>query len=88
MEVIVTGVVGVVAGAVIAQTMPKVMDGTTSVLRSAAREVIKGGLVVQDSVMSMCSESGNIFSDLVAEARAELAATSSASGAPAKMGAK
>jgi hypothetical protein len=88
MELIVTGVVGVVAGAVIAQAMPKVMESTTSVLRSAAREVIKGGLVVQDSVMSMCSESGNVFSDLVAEARAEMAAASAASGTPAKIGAK
>ena len=88
MELIVTGVVGAVAGAVIAQAAPKVLDGTTSVLRSLAREVIKGGLVVQDGIMSMCSESGNVFSDLVAEARAELAATSSASRAPAKIGAK
>ena len=85
MELIVTGIVGVVAGAVIAQAMPKAIDGTTSMLRSAAREVIKGGLVVQDSVMSMCSESGNVFSDLVAEARAELAATSSASGKTAEI---
>jgi len=85
MELIVTGVVGVVAGAVIAQAAPKVVDNTTSMLRSAAREVIKGGLVVQDSVMSMCSESGNIFSDLVAEARAELAAASSASSETAKI---
>ena len=88
MELIVTGVVGVVAGAVIAKAMPKVMDDTTSMLRGVAREVIKVGLVVQDSVTSMCSESGNVFSDLVAEARAELAATSAASGETAKVGAK
>lgn len=79
MELIVTGVVGVVAGAVVGQVMPTIMDGTTSMLRGLAREVIKGGLVVQDSVMSMCSESGNVFSDLVAEARAEMAATASVS---------
>ena len=85
MEVIVTGIIGIVAGAVVGQAMPKVMDGTTSMLRGLAREVIKGGLVVQDSVMSMCSESGNVFSDLVAEARAEMAATSSASGETAKI---
>ena len=85
MEVIVTGIVGVVAGAVIGQVMPKVMDGTTTILRGLAREVIKGGLVVQDSAMSMFSESGNVFSDLVAEARAEMAATSSASGETAKI---
>lgn len=85
MEVIVTGVVGVVAGAVIAQAVPKVLDGTTSILRSLAREVIKGGLVIQDSAMSMFSESGNVFNDLVAEARAELAATSPASDKIAKI---
>jgi hypothetical protein len=86
METIITGVVGVVAGAVIAQAVPKMADGPASLLRGAAREVIKGGLVVQESVTSFFSESGNVFSDLVAEARSELKSASTAAAAPARIG--
>ncbi|MDF0644230.1 MAG: hypothetical protein P0111_09375 [Nitrospira sp.] len=87
MEAIITGVVGVVAGAVIAQAVPKLVEGPASLLRSLAREVIKGGLVIQDSAASLFSESGNVLSDLVQEARAELKSTSTAASVPAKTGA-
>jgi len=83
METIITGVVGVVAGAVIAQAAPKIVEGPASLLRSLTREVIKGGLVIQDSAASLFSGSGNVFSDLVAEARAEL---KSAAATPARIG--
>jgi len=86
MEAIITGVVGVVAGAIVAQAVPKIVEGPASLLRSLAREVIKGGLVIQDSAASLFSESGNVFSDLVAEARAELKSPSTAAPAPAKIG--
>lgn len=81
MEAIISGVVGVVVGVVIAEAAPKLVEAPASLLRTVAREVIKGGLVVQDYAKSMCSESGNVFSDLVAEARAELDASKSASAA-------
>lgn len=84
MEMIITGVAGVVAGAVIAQAVPKIVEGPASLLRGLAREVIKGGLVIQESATSLFSESGNVFSDLVAEARSELKSTSTA--APARIG--
>ncbi|SLM49500.1 protein of unknown function [Nitrospira japonica] len=87
MEAIITGVVGVVAGAVIAQAAPKIVEGPASLLRGLAREVIKGGLVIQDSAASLFSGSGNVLSDLVAEARAELKSGSAAATAPAKVGA-
>ncbi|HKE62458.1 MAG TPA: hypothetical protein VKB33_08305 [Nitrospira sp.] len=87
MEMIITGVVGVVAGVVIAEAIPKIGEGSASLLRSLTREVIKGGLVVQDSAASFFSGSGNVFSDLVAEARAELKSTSTAAATPAKSGA-
>ena len=86
MEAVITGVVGVVAGAIIAQAVPKIVEGPASLLRGLAREVIKGGLVIQDSAASLFSESGNVFSDLVAEARAELKSPSTAAPAPAKIG--
>ena len=86
MEMILTGVVGVVAGAVIAQAVPKIIEGPASLLRTATREVIKGGLVITESASSFLSESGNVFSDLVAEARAELKSPSPAA-TPAKIGA-
>ena len=86
MEAIITGVVGVVAGAVIAQAVPKIVEGPASLLRTATREVIKGGMVIGESATSFFSESGNVFSDLVAEARAELKSPSPAAPAPAKIG--
>jgi hypothetical protein len=43
--------------------------------RGVAREVIKGGLIIQEAVSGMFSGGGNYFSDLVAEARAELNTT-------------
>lgn len=86
MEAIITGVVGVVAGAVIAQAVPKIVEGPASLLRGLVREVIKGGLVVQESATSFFSESGNVFSDLVAEARSELKSTSTAAASSARIG--
>lgn len=86
MEAIITGVVGVVAGAIIAQAVPKIVEGPASLLRTVTREVIKGGLFIGDSAASLFSESGNVFSDLVAEARAELKSSSTAVAASAKAG--
>jgi hypothetical protein len=54
-------------------------------LWSAAKEVVKGGLVVQEAVSDMCSGGGNYFSDLVSEAKAELAATPTGETMPAKV---
>ena len=82
METIIGGAVGVVVGAVVVSVTPSLVSGAGTMLRGAAREVIKGGLVVQEAASGMFSGGGGYFSDLVTEARAELAATSAA-GTPA-----
>jgi hypothetical protein len=45
------------------------------VLRGVAKEVIKGGVVIQEAASDMFSGGGNYFSDIVKEAKAELATT-------------
>ena len=84
METIFGGVVGLVVGAVVASVTPSLMSGAGTVLRGVAREVIKGGLVIQEAASGMFSEGSGYFGNLVAEARAELAATSTGETVPAK----
>jgi hypothetical protein len=85
MEVIVSGVVGVAVGAVATKVITGVASSAGTVLWSAAKEVVKGGLVVQEAVSDMCSGGGSYFSDLVAEAKAELAATPTGTAVPVKV---
>jgi hypothetical protein len=75
MEAIIGGVVGLAVGAVATKVSPGLVSGAGTAVRGVAREVIKGGLVIQEAVSSMFSGGGNYFSDLVAEARAELTTT-------------
>ena len=84
MEIIISSVAGLVVGAVATKVVTGVASSAGTVLWGVAKEVIKGGLVVQEAASGMFSESGNYFSDLVAEARAELAATPAAKIPPAK----
>jgi len=74
-EAIIGGVVGLIVGAAATNVVTSLASGTGSVLRGVAKEVIKGGMMVQESLSSMCSGGGNYFSDIVSEAKAELAAT-------------
>lgn len=75
MEIIISSVAGVVVGALATNVVMGVASSAGTVAWAAAKEVVKGGLVVQESVTDMCSGGGSYFSDLVAEAKAELAAT-------------
>lgn len=74
-EVIIGSVAGVVVGAVATKLITGVASSAGTVLYGVAKEVIKGGLVIQEAASGMWSEGGNYFSDLVAEAKAELATT-------------
>jgi hypothetical protein len=58
------------------------------VLRVCAKEVIKGGLWIQEGVSEMFTESRHQFGDILSEARAELTAPSAAGKVPAKVGAR
>jgi hypothetical protein len=75
MEAIIGGVVGLAVGAVATKMSPDLASGAGTMVRGVAREVIKGGLIIQEAVSGMFSGGGNYFSDLVAEARAELNTT-------------
>jgi hypothetical protein len=83
-EIIMSSVAGVVVGAIATKVLPGVASSAGTVLWGVGKEVIKGGLIVQEAVTDMFSGGGNYFSDLVAEAKAELAATPAAKISPAK----
>ena len=84
MEAIIGGIVGLIVGAAATNVVTGVTSGAGSVLRAVAKEVIKGGLVIQEAVSDMCSGSGGYFSDLVTEARSELANAPGGETVPAK----
>ena len=84
MEAIIGGIVGLVIGAAATNVVTSLASGTGSVLRGVAKEVIKGGLMIQEAASDMFSGGGNYFSDLVTEARAELDATPAGKTVPAK----
>ena len=75
MEAIIGGVVGLAVGAVATKVSPDLASGAGALVRVVAKEVIKGGLVIQEAASSMFSGGGSYFSDLVSEARAELSST-------------
>ncbi|HXC65906.1 MAG TPA: hypothetical protein VN638_00720 [Nitrospiraceae bacterium] len=49
-----------------------VVSGIEPVFRSMAKELIKGGIVLADSVSEFASETGEKFKDLLAEAKSEM----------------
>jgi hypothetical protein len=81
-EIIISSVAGVIVGAVATKVITGVASSAGAVVWSAAKEVVKGGLVVQETVSDMFSGGGNYFSDLVSEAKAELAATPAGKAIP------
>ena len=52
--------------------MERIVSGIGSIFRPIAKELIKGGIVVADSVSEFASETGEKFKDLLAEAKSEL----------------
>jgi len=50
----------------------RVVSGIEPVFRPIAKELIKGGIVVADSVSEFASGTGEKFKDLLAEAKSEL----------------
>jgi len=82
-EIIISSVAGVIVGAVATKVITGVASSAGNVVWSAAKEVVKGGLVVQETVSDMFSGGGSYFSDLVSEAKAELATTPAGKAIPA-----
>jgi hypothetical protein len=83
-EAIIGGIVGLIVGAAATNVVTSIASGTGSVLRGVAKEVIKGGMIIQESVSDMFSGGGSYFSDIVTEAKAELASTPAGTTLPAK----
>lgn len=52
--------------------MERIISGIGAIFRPIAKELIKGGIVLADTVSEYASEAGEQFKDLVAEAKAEL----------------
>jgi hypothetical protein len=52
--------------------MERIVSGIGSIFRPIAKELIKGGIVVADTVSEFASETGEKFKDLLAEAKTEL----------------
>jgi hypothetical protein len=50
----------------------RIVSGIGSIFRPIAKELIKGGIVLTDSVSEFASETGEKFKDLLAEAKSEL----------------
>jgi uncharacterized protein YoxC len=50
----------------------RIASGIESIFRPIAKELIKGGIVVADSVSEFASETGEKFKDLLAEAKSEV----------------
>jgi hypothetical protein len=68
-------------GVGVALAAPILLPAAASGFRPLAKTVIKGYLVVADSVKEVVAEAGEQLSDLVAEARAERAAAATAATA-------
>lgn len=63
---------GAVIGAAVGLAAPSLFSGITGALRPLVKEVIKGGIVAYTAITGAFSETSEHFSDLVAEAKAEL----------------
>lgn len=69
---------GVVVGAVVGVAAPSILSGIGGVIRPLAKEVMKGGIVAYNAVSEMVAETGEQFSDIVAEAKSEITPTAKA----------
>ncbi len=64
----------VLIGVGVALAAPVLLPAAGAVIRPVAKELIKGGLFVMDSMRELLAEGQEQLSDLAAEARAEYAA--------------
>ncbi|MEQ9548249.1 MAG: DUF5132 domain-containing protein [Coleofasciculus sp. G3-WIS-01] len=67
------GVPGVVAGIGAVVAAPLLIPAVAKVGKPVAKAMVKGGIVIYEKGKGMMSETGEVFEDIVAEAKAELA---------------
>jgi hypothetical protein len=70
-------------GAAVVVLAPIVVPAVLAGMRPVAKTLVKGGMLVYDKAREMMAEAGEQVSDLVAEARSELAAPAATSAASA-----
>lgn len=63
---------GVAIGIASAVLTPLILPALAGVGRPLARAAIKGGIILYDKTRETAAEMGEVFEDLVAEARAEI----------------
>lgn len=71
----------VLIGIGVALAAPVLLPAVGAVIRPVAKELIKGGLYLIDSMQELVAESSEQLSDLVAEAKSERAAVVAAKAA-------
>lgn len=79
-------ITGIFIGVGAAVLAPVVVPVLVSVVKPLAKAAIKGGILFFEKGKEMAAEAGEIFEDLTAEARAELAAEATTAGAAAAAG--
>ena len=79
-----TAIGAAAVGVVVGMVAEDFLGGIGRAFRPLAKELVKGGIYVYDSIAGVVAETGEHFSDLVAEARAELEAKDSGDGAKGK----
>jgi Protein of unknown function (DUF5132) len=67
-------------GAAVVLVAPIVAPALFAGMRPVAKTVVKGGVYVYDKAREVVAEAGEQMSDIVAEARAELAGSAAAAG--------
>ncbi len=72
------GVPGILMGVGVALAAPILLPAAATGARPLAKALIKGALVVADSVKEVVAEAGEQLSDLVAEVQSERAGTGAA----------
>lgn len=71
----------VLIGVGVALAAPILLPAVGAVIRPVAKELIKGGLYLMDSIQELVAEGSERLSDLVAEAKSERAAAVAAKAA-------
>jgi hypothetical protein len=75
------GVSGILVGVGVALAAPILLPADATGARPLAKALVKGALVMADSVKEAVAEAGEQFSDLVAEVQAERASNGAATPA-------
>jgi hypothetical protein len=75
---------GILAGLGVALAAPVVLPAVAAASRPLAKSLIRGYLVLADTVKEVAAETGEQISDMVAEAKAEHGKKTAAAAAPQK----